>query len=83
MGQQGLYIRYLYSELVPGRGVHGLHEANLLNVHRIGFYGNDTRPATFSRFPSRYMDDELGYNYMAKHFDNYTIPEKSVNLETL
>ena len=28
------------------------------------------------------MDDELGYDYMAKHFYKYTMPEKGVNLET-
>lgn len=46
-------------------------------VHCIGFYGtkSDARPATFSRLPSGYMDDDLGLDYIVKHFNIHTTPQ--------
>jgi len=44
-------------------------------VHCIGFYGSIgtySRPATFRRSPNGYMDDDLGLDYISKHFDQYT-----------
>ena len=49
-------------------------------VHCVGFYGDDSRPATFSRSPSGYMDDELGFDFISKHFDHYTTPIPSIDL---
>ena len=49
-------------------------------VHCVGFYVDDDRPATFSRSPSGYIDDELGFDYISKHFDWYTACVESVDL---
>ena len=53
-------------------------------VHCVGFYADadddDNRPPTFSRSPSGYMDDELGFDYISKHFDRYTARVESVDL---
>ena len=51
-------------------------------VHCVGFYADDDdgRPVTFSRSPSGYMDDELGLDYISKHFDRYTACVESVDL---
>ena len=44
-------------------------------VHCVEFYADgDDRPATFSWSPSGYMDDELGFDFISKHFDRYTTP---------
>ena len=51
-------------------------------VHCVGFYADDNRPATFSRSPNGYMDDELGFDYISKHFDHYTVWVETVNLST-
>lgn len=44
-------------------------------VHCTSFYGSTgvhKRPATFSRSPSGYMDDELCLDYIIKHFNPHT-----------
>jgi len=48
-------------------------------VHCVGFYGTDSRPATFSQSPSGYMDDGLGLDYIVKHFERYTTPNPTSN----
>ncbi|RPB23733.1 hypothetical protein L211DRAFT_880083 [Terfezia boudieri ATCC MYA-4762] len=40
-------------------------------VHCIGFYATDSRPTIFSHLPSSYMDNDLGLDYIMKHFDKY------------
>ena len=51
-------------------------------VHCVGFYADgDDRPATFSRAPSGYMDDELGFDFISKHFDRYTTPTIDLTTE--
>jgi len=46
-------------------------------VHCDGWYTTgDTMPATFSRSPSGYMDDDIGLDYISKHFDLYTAPHQ-------
>ena len=40
-----------------------------IKEHCVGFYGAGSRPATFSRSPSGYMDDDLRLDYIVKHFD--------------
>lgn len=49
-------------------------------VHCVGFYADDDRPATFSHSPSGYMDDKLGFDYISKHFDRYTARVESIDL---
>jgi len=47
-------------------------------VHCDGWYTTgDTRPGTFSRSHSGYMDDDLGLDYISKHFDPYTAPPRA------
>ena len=54
-------------------------------VHTTGFYGKDgvhREDAIFAISPKEYMNDELGLQYIVKHFDPHTTPISITNQST-
>ena len=51
-----------------------MKRASLDAKKAIGFYATGSRPETFSRSPSGYMDDDLRLDYIVKYSNVHTTP---------